>query len=280
MLKFVLGSIAMLSIIVGTVWGWFALGIITTAVFLFTLAFYLKKEGHVVVPELTTAVVYRTKGQAFSHFLEPGQHWINPAKEHIEAYITTAGQSTSAKTAGIQAIGGLNLAVEWTLAYSIIPTKVSPDSRAKMARALPHKAAAIARQQINNCLHHVIGDYTLEQLCEPSAHRKLERAVRQLAYTRLAPLGFNISRLMIDAVHMPKHVLSALEAAHEREMHAEKEARALEKLQKVISRFSKDDMERLIELERIHMMGKHGFTVMYPTAESRIPHRPTITIPG
>ena len=139
-----------------------------------------------------------------------------------------------------------------------------------MARALPTKSAAMAKQHLNNCLHHVIGDYTIEQLCQPGIHRKLEREVRQLARTRLEPMGYNVIRVMVEAVHMPKHVMQALEEAHGREMQAENEARALERLQRVVSQFSKDDMERLMELERIHMMGKHGIPVMYPAMAEQV----------
>ena len=134
-----------------------------------------------------------------------------------------------------------------------------------MARALPHKAAAIARQHVDNIIHHVIGEYTIDQLCEPGIQQKLERRIRQLAKSRLEKLGFDVTRIMIEAMHMPKHVMKALEAAHERELQAEQEARALERLHRVVSRFSEEEMQRLMELERIHTLGRNGVTMVYPT---------------
>lgn len=265
MFKITVAGIGLATLIAGSLWSLMGTVIIITAVVAIAGVIMLKREGEVIVPELSVGVVHRKKGNHFVRFLEPGNHWINPINEYVSAFINTSGQTASAQTKGVQAIGGLPLEIEWTVAYSLKPQKLATAARPKMARALPEKAAAIARQQINNCWHHLIGDYTIEQLTEPGAHRRLERQMRQLAKIRLEPLGFEITRIMIDAIHMPKQVMQALEEAHEREMQAEKEARALEKLQKVVSQFSENDMARLMELERLHVMGKQGFTMVYPT---------------
>ena len=264
MLKAITGSILTLAVIAGGAWGWVGLVLVLGTAVAGTAAWYIQKTGKVIIPELTMGTVYERKSERFLRFLPPGTHWINPATETLGERISTAGQTTSAHTKGIQAIGGLTLGVEWTLAYGLEPEKLTAEMRPKMARALPQKSAALAKQHLNNCLHHVIGEYTIEQLCQPGIHRQLEREVRQLARTRLEAMGFNIMRVMIEAVHMPAHVMQALETAHERDMQAENEARALERLQRVVSQFSKDDMERLMELERIHMLGKHGIPVVYP----------------
>lgn len=264
MFKILAGSAVTMTFIAGSTLGWLGVILVVMAVIAAASAWFIQKEGKIVVPELTMGAIYQRKGDRFLRFVEPGTHWINPATEILGELISTGGQTTNAHTKGIQAIGGLTLEVEWALAYSLEPDKLTAAMRPKMARALPSKSAAIAKQHLNNCLHHVIGDYTMEQLCEPGIHRKLEREVRQLARTRLEPMGYNIARVMIEAVHMPKQVMQALEAAHQRDMQAENEARALERLQKVVSQFSKDDMDRLMELERIHIMGKHGVAMVYP----------------
>lgn len=265
MFKILAGSAVTMTFIAGSTLGWLGVILVVMAVIAAASAWFIQKEGKIVVPELTMGAIYQRKGDRFLRFVEPGTHWINPATEMLGELINTGGQTASAHTKGIQAIGGLSLEVEWALAYNLEPDKLTAAMRPKMARALPSKSAAIAKQHLNNCLHHVIGDYTMEQLCEPGIHRKLEREVRQLARTRLEPMGYNIARVMIEAVHMPKQVMQALEAAHQRDMQAENEARALERLQKVVSQFSKDDMDRLMELERIHIMGKHGIAMVYPT---------------
>ena len=270
MLKAIAGSILTMAFVAGGMWGWIGGILVLGAAAVGTAAFYLQKMGKVTIPELSMGTVYERKSERFVRFLAPGTHWVNPATEILGERISTSAQSASAHTKGIQAIGGLPLEVEWALTYSLEPDKLTAEMSPKMARALPTKSAAMAKQHLNNCLHHVIGDYTIEQLCQPGIHRKLEREVRQLARTRLEPMGYNVIRVMVEAVHMPKHVMQALEEAHGREMQAENEARALERLQRVVSQFSKDDMERLMELERIHMMGKHGIPVMYPAMAEQV----------
>lgn len=264
MLKTITIGISIVTIITGSLWGWLGATLFLTIIALFLGLTFMKQEGEITVPELTIGVAFHKKGNKFARFLEPGTHWINPMKEEVTAFIKTSGQSASGRTTGAQAIGGLPLEIEWTIAYTLKPQKLSAEARPKMARALPDKAAKIAQQQINNCWHHLVGDYTIEQLTEPGAHRRLERHIRQLVQARLQPLGFEVSRIMIEAIHLPKQVQQALESAHEREMQAEKEAKALERLQKVVSQFSEADMARLVEIERLHILGKQGFAMVYP----------------
>jgi hypothetical protein len=84
--------------------------------------------------------------------------------------------------------------------------------------------------------------------------------------TRLAEAGFSFSRVMVGTIDMPRHVKAALEAAQERAVQIENEARSLARLHEVVSQFSEADMQRLMELERIHTLGQNGVTLMYPTA--------------
>ncbi len=249
----------------GGFWGWVGFTAVVMLVGLVSTGYFIETRGKITIPELSVGVVFRKKGNQFDRFLEPGTHWFNPYRETITTYINTAGQSASGHAKSVQAIGGLTVNAEWTVAYTLRPEKIATAKRPKLARALPHKADAIARQQINNILHHVIGDYTIEQLSEPGTHRRLERQVRQMARTRLEPLGYELNNFMLDAIHLPAHVRATLEAAHERTIQAEQEAQALERLHKVISQFSDADVERLIELERIQRMGKMGVTMVYPT---------------
>ena len=249
----------------GGFWGWVGFTAVVVLVGLVSTGYFIETRGKVTIPELSVGIVYRKKGNQFDRFLEPGTHWFNPYRETINTYINTAGQSTSGHAKSVQAIGGLTVNAEWTVAYTLRPEKIATAKRPKLARALPYKANGIAHQQINNILHHVIGDYTIEQLSEPGTHRRLERQVRQMARTRLEPLGYELNNFMLDALHLPAHVRATLEAAHERTIQAEQEAQALERLHKVISQFSDADVERLIELERIQRMGKMGVTMVYPT---------------
>jgi hypothetical protein len=53
----------------------------------------------------------------------------------------------------------------------------------------------------------------------------------------------------------------------------------LARLQQVVSQFSEADMQRLMELERIHTLGQNGVTLVYPTAvpQSEPAGRPSYT---
>jgi hypothetical protein len=148
------------------------------------------------------------------------------------------------------------------------PFKTEPTSWPKLARSLPTKSGIIAQNFMNNSLQHIISDYTIEHLTQPGTHKRLERQVKELVAKRLAPLGFEIGSVMIGAIEMPPHVTKALEAAHQHHLQLETEAKGLARMQQVISQFSEDDMQRLMELERIYKMGQNGVTLVYPTMSS------------
>lgn len=224
------------------------------------------RRAIVSIQEMEVGVVYNRTDHAFARFLPPGRHWLIPFAEQVGAVISTASQTANGRCLGVQSSGGIVLDVEWSLSFNLNPFKIPAATRAKAARSLPGKAAAMAVKHVNNCLRHVIGEYTIDQLCRPGVQKRLERQVRQLAAERLANLGFELSRVMIGAIQMPPHVKATLEEAHQRALQAENEAMALARLQTVVSHFSDADMARLMELERIHVLGQIGVTLLYATA--------------
>lgn len=221
----------------------------------------------VTVPEMQVGVVYRNGGAHYSRFLSPGTHLIKPLVEQPGASIPLDPGSVNGRCDSTQTIGGLPLSIQWTLSYTLDPFRISPDKRPKLARSLPTKSASIATKHVNNILRHIISEYTIDQLIEPGIQKRLERQVRQQVAERLSNAGFEISRVMIGAIEMPQEVRATLAAAHQRKLEAENEAHTLEKLQQVVSRFSDADMQRLIELERIHALGQNGVTLMMPQGE-------------
>ncbi|MBK8986804.1 MAG: SPFH domain-containing protein [Chloroflexi bacterium] len=241
-------------------------GLVGTAVamLLGLVVWAVRRAAYVLVPEMEAALVYDSGGR-FVRFLPPGGHWLRPFSEHISATIATDSTAVTGRTTGLQTIGGLALAVEWRLTYTLNVFAVPADQQAKVARTLAKNPAAAARSHLGNVLQHVIGEYTIEQLTLPGAHKQLEAQVKAALDGRLRPLAFQVSRVMIGAIDMPPHVKAALEAVHERHMQAENEAKALARLQQVVSQFSDADMQRLIELERIRHIGQHGVIIPYPT---------------
>ncbi|MCA9874704.1 MAG: SPFH domain-containing protein [Anaerolineales bacterium] len=251
--------------VMGTLWGGLP-GLVGTAVFalLAGTVGLVGRAAYVRVPEMETAVVQTTGGR-FVRFLPPGSHWIRPFLEQVTATLATDSTTVQGRTSGLQTIGGLSLTIAWRLSYTLNVVQVPAARQPKVARLLARNPTNTVRNHLGNVLQHIVGEYTIEQLTLPGAHKQLEIQAREAIDQRLRPLGFEVSRVMIGAIEMPPHVKSALEAVHERQMQAENEAKALSLLQQVVSQFSDADMQRLIELERIRNMGQHGVILPYPT---------------
>lgn len=253
---------------IGSAAAWGGLVLWGTAVSLATLLvlWAYQRYGFVHIPEMEVGVVFNKKRQAFARFVPGGRHPINPLTEELTHTIPTNAGSANGRCLAVQTNGGISLDVEWSVNFDLDPFQIKPAARPKLARNLPKKANSIVTKHLENCLRHVIGQMTIDQICEPGATQRLERAVRQQLAARLAEAGFTFSRVMVGAIDMPRHVKAALEAVQERAVQTENEARALARLHEVVSQFSEADMQRLMELERIHTLGQNGVTLVYPTA--------------
>jgi len=221
--------------------------------------------GFVRIPEMEVGVLFNKHQQSFARFVPSGRHPVNPLTEQFSHTIPTGSGSANGRCLAAQTSGGIALDVEWSVNFDIDPFQIKASARPKLARNLPKKANSIVTKHLNNCVRHVLGEMTIDQVCEPGATRRLERAVRQQLTSRLSEAGFSFSRVMIGAIDMPRHVKAALEAAQERAVKTENEARSLARLQEVVSQFSEADMQRLMELERIHTLGQNGVTLVYPS---------------
>ena len=248
------------------VWGGLVLWATAVALLVLLAVCAYQRYGFIDIPEMEVGVVFNKKRQTFARFVPDGRHPINPLTEELTHTIPTNAGSANGRCLGVQTNGGISLDVEWSVNFDIDPFQIKPTSRPKLARNLPKKANSIVTKHLENCLRHVIGEMTVDQICEPGATPRLERAVRQQLTARLAEVGFSFSRVMVGAIDMPRHVKAALEAVQERAVQTENEARALARLHEVISQFSEADMQRLMELERIHTLGQNGVTLVYPTA--------------
>ena len=267
--------IIMIFAVVGLIWG----GAVTVVTAVTTLALFVvwafRRWLYVNVPELETAVVYRTGSETFAQFLAPGRHWIMPFAEKLGESISIASASVNGQCAQAETTGGIPLTIDWTLSYKLNPFRIPAENRPKLARSLPRKAGTIARNHVNNCVRHVIGDYPVEALSQPGMIKRLEREVRQLAGARLADLGFEISRVMLGTIEMPPSVRAALTEAYGKQVRTEHEAQSLARLHQVVSQFSETDMERLLELERIYKLGENGVAMFYTPTKFTPPTPPT-----
>jgi len=227
------------------------------------------RYAFVQIPEMEVGVIFNKRRQAFARFVSSGRHPLNPLTELYSHSIPTGSGSANGRCLSVQTSGGIALDIEWGVNYDIDPFQIKASARPKLARNLPQKADSIVSKHLNNCLRHVIGEITIDQLCEPGATKRLERAVRQLLAARLFDAGFSFSRVMVGAIDMPGHVKVALEAVQERALQTENDVRSLARLQQVVSQFSEADMQRLMELERIHALGQNGVTLMVPAMGGR-----------
>lgn len=235
--------------------------IFVTAIFGF-IAY--SRIARLTLGELESALVVNRGTGNFVRFLAPGNHWIDPLTETVKANIPLASQSVTHVSEGIQTCGGIPVKISFRAGYAIEPNKIARKNLAKMARALCGKLDGMVQKRVTASLQHIVGDITPQKLTAQGAIKRLERQVKQICKAKLEDKGVKINEITIESIQLPKHVRESLEAAHERELFAEQEARILERLHQVIGNFSDQEMDRLIELERIQTLGRNGVTMMYP----------------
>lgn len=247
----------------GLVWGG-AKGTLAAMAILVLLAMWgLRRWLYVTVPELETAVVYRINGGTFARFLGPGRHWLIPFVERLGESIPTSPGMVNGQCVNGETSGGIPLTIDWSLSYKLKPFQIPVDLRPKLARSLPRKAGTIARNHVNNCLRHIISQYSVAEVSRPGMLKRLEREMRQQASARLAKLGYEISRVMLGEMTMPPQVRTALVEVYEQQVRIQQEAQSLARLHQVVSQFSETEMARLMELERIYKLGQSEVTILY-----------------
>ncbi len=246
----------------------------TITLLLLGLAVYIAQQGRLTLGELESALVVNKQTGNFVRFLSPGQHWIDPFSETVKTKLPLNGQSTKFTSDGIQTCGGIPIKISWQVGYSIRPDMIGRSHLAKMARALSNPLDGMLQKRITAALQHIVGDMTPQELTAQGSIKQLERRIKQICRAKLEDKGIKVSEVLIQNIQLPRHVRESLESVHERELLADQEARVLERLHKVISSFSDEEMHRLIELERIQMLGRNGVTMMYPAMAPQTINQP------
>ncbi|MFK7802270.1 MAG: SPFH domain-containing protein [Anaerolineae bacterium] len=241
----------------------FFLPIILVAIVMGFIAY--SRIARFTLGELESALVVDRGTGNFVRFLPPGNHWIDPLTETVKTKIPLASQSVSHVSEGIQTCGGIPVKISFRAGYTIDPSKIGRKNLAKMARALNGSLDGMVQKRVTASLQHIVGEITPQELTAYGSIKRLERQVKQMCRAKLEDKGVKMGEIAIENIQLPKHVRESLEAAHERELFAEQEARILERMHRVIGSFSDQEMDRLIELERIQTLGRNGVTMMYPT---------------
>lgn len=249
--------------------GWTGVGVVIVALLLALSAWLVEQYIWVRIPEMEMAVVFNRETGAFARFLLPGRHLVKFPLERITAVISLAPGNVSGVCRGAQSNGGIPVTVHWKVVYVLNPERMNPDLHARLARSLPEHMDALLGSHAGNCVQRLINEQTVEMLSSGGAQQRLERELRARLVNRLMPFGIQVYRAMLTGIELPPGVQATLEKAHEREVYAASEARSLERLQEAVSRFSDEEMARLLKLKELHELGQHGVAMpIWPTVLS------------
>ncbi len=259
--KFILGSAltVIVASLAGIFIGWNAFG----GVFLIVGAGLAYKALWVRVPELEVALVSHMGSKGFVRYLPAGHHFLFPP-ERISSRISTAAETVRGKCIQALTHGGVTVTVNWSITYTINPRTIAAELWPDMAHILPRSANKLLRTHSNDCVGQVISELPTTALTDKGSRGRLGRQLRETLHERMTPFGIQIYSVMVMGVELPEQVQMALEAAHKRQIYANSEAAALEQLQRAVSQFSDEDMDRLLQLKQIHEMGQHGVAFQMP----------------
>lgn len=219
------------------------------------------------VPEMQTLIIFHRERQAFVRFVEHNggrRHLLNVPLEYVKARISTMPSSVQGRCAQAQTHGGVSVDLSWSVTYQLQPEMADSDVKPIVARLVQGSLNHFFKKHVVNCLQAIVGQFTVADLSGPTVLLMLEKRLHHELAGRLRPFGMRVFRVMVTGLSFPPHVTQALEEARERELYAESEARMLERLQQALSQFTDEEMERLLRLQQVRQMGKHGVSLHVP----------------
>ncbi len=208
--------------------------------------------AYIHLNEMEVGVLFNRE-RNFSRFLQPGHHFINPLAEYLDSKLPKGSQTTKGTARQIRTKEGISVSIQWDVSFFIDVTKIKPGIEHKMARALPKFAVNIVGGRVLHSLRHIVEKMSIEELHSAGSIKRLEDAVGLEVYRRAAHLGvleIAGNDIKLGPIDIPPHVEKAIEANYERQLTVE----AVDKLQRVIDRFTNDHMEKLAELERLRIL--------------------------
>ena len=211
------------------------------------------KCSYVQVAEKEVAVVYNASRRAFSRFLPPGRYWLLPGVEKVVGVISTRPRVEGGECRSHTA-EGIAVTVRWKATYHLDPLAAADGLRPNMARTLRRNPEAIVGTHAPNCIQHLLESHPVAELHAAGMQRRLENRLRGLVGERLRPFGFVVHRVILDEIQLPEPVGAAIEAAYTRKLQAQAEAQSLAIRQAAIRAFTPEDIQRLIELERLRVL--------------------------
>ncbi len=181
--------------------------------------------------------------------------------EEIRGIISKKAQTASGKLENIRTTEGVPISIEWKVKYTIDVTLIEPKTiEHKMARALPEHSEKMVTSKVERTLKHLVELRTIQSLYKSGAVQQLEQEVAQRVYRQLShPVNLGFKEIppkdvSLGPITIPPKVEKALELAHQRKIQAETVAGALERLKQAVNGFSKEDIRRWSELERLRIL--------------------------
>ena len=138
-----------------------------------------------------------------------------------------------------------------------------------MARTLPEHSDKVIMGKVERALKHLIELRSIQSLYDVGAIQGLEQEICQRVNRQLSQpvnLGFQDIKpkdVSLGPIEMPPKVEKALELAHQRKIQTEMVASALERLRRAVGEFSKEDVRRLAELERLRILDDKEVRSLY-----------------
>jgi hypothetical protein len=223
-----------------------------------TAIWWLYQRAVVHLNEMEFGVIF-TRDDNFSHFLDSGQHYINPFTQRLDAKISKGSQSAHGRTEKVRTKEGIPVTVTWDVSAKIDVDDINPNIKHKMARALPKYASNIVGGKAVHALRHLIEQKKIEELHGEDSIKKLEEELRHDVYRRCKALGFqelSPSDVKLGPIEAPPSVEKALEKAYARRLETKITVEALAQLQAAIEEMDDVVMERLHDLERLRIVDR------------------------
>ncbi|MCP4358187.1 MAG: hypothetical protein GY796_09260, partial [Chloroflexi bacterium] len=290
-----------LSIAAVVTWGVVGLiGVLIVLAIVAIVTFFQQRKGYVRLNELEVGVLFDRHGN-FICFLDneygrvypqsankPNhcqpldnpirRHAVNPAQERMTATISKGLITATGTAKQIRTLEGIPIDIPWSFAFRIEVCSILSGIELKMARALPEFSTNIIAGRVKHALQHIISCtpiadlYAFEQGDDDDDGRgpiqRLEDELCVMVMERSKILGITGSGLndvRLGPIELPAQLEKALRAAHQRQLQTETMGHALEVLQKAVSNFSEEDMQRLTTLERLRIIDENSKSMVYVT---------------
>lgn len=197
--------------------------------------------------------------------------------EEVQATIPKKSQTTKGKLENVRTADGIPITISWKVTYIVDVNQITKGKglEHKMARALPENSGKMVAGKVERAIKHLVelrsiqSLYEFGELHEQGVIQGLEQELCQRINRQLSQpvnLGFKEIKskdVSVGPIEMPLKVEKALELAHQRKIQTEMVAGALERLQRAVAGFSKEDIRRLSELERLRILDDKEVRSLY-----------------